>query len=111
MVAKIESPEPSESEVTDEGDATATEPVVEPQVVTETPAQVESTPSVPEPTPADPETHHHVAMRDFAVRFAHQVLHFKAGEVIEARIGRALRSTGSPIKLVEKSIEETQGEL
>ena len=62
-----------------------------------------------EPSVAD--THNHVAIRDFAARFAHQVLHFKKGDVIEPHIGAPLRASGSPIKLVEKATGETKGEL
>ncbi len=51
----------------------------------------------------------YVAMRDFKARFAHQLLSFSEGEVIEERIGSVLRLTGSPIKLVERSAKETKG--
>ena len=119
MAAKIENPEavePSDATTPDESsDAIATSEVVQPVEPAPQVAEVQPEPAQaatpPEAAPRPSETHNHVAIRDFAARFAHQILHFKAGEIIEARIGHALRAAGSPIKLVEKSAEETQGKL
>lgn len=74
----------------------------------------------PDPTP-DPkpevasesdvsETHDHVAIRNFTARFEHQVLKFVKDDIIDSRVGKALRAKGAPIKLVEKT-EEPAGEL
>lgn len=62
----------------------------------------------PQPSTANKD---HVASRNFMARFEHQVLSFKEGDVIEARIGEVLRATGAPIKLVEKLVKETKGKL
>ncbi len=70
--------------------------------------------AVPEPSPVlvdKSETHDHVAIRDFGARFEHQVLRFSGGEVIDSRVGKALRALGAPIKLVERLAEETKGRL
>ena len=103
----LEEPNPT-TELSPEASTSSDAPDVTSPEETQPEIVVAPEPSVPELV--IPETHDHVAIRDFAARFAHQVLHFKAGEVIERRIGIALRAQGSPIKLVERVGEETQGE-
>ena len=71
----------------------------------------DTAPPAPDVTTVATETHDHVAIRDFKARFDHQLLSFAQGEIIDSRVGKALRATGSPIKLVEKLAEETKGRL
>lgn len=73
-------------------------------------------PDAPAPVDAPPadlpdETVNYVAARDFKARFEHQVHSFVEGQVIDSRVGHALRKTGSPIKLVEKLVEEIKAAL
>ena len=94
-------------------------PVEAPEVVEAEPVQAASpAPVVPEaPVEAAPiadlpdPSKHYVAMRDFLARFEHLIHRFTEGQVIDPRIGHALRKTGSPIKLVDKTAEEIKAAL
>lgn len=70
-------------------------------------APVEAAPIADLPDP----TKHYVAMRDFMARFEHLIHRFTEGQVIDPRVGHALRKTGSPVKLVDKTAEEIKAAL
>lgn len=88
-----------------------TESVDSPTVEGGAPMTNNVTPPASDVTSVAADTHDHVAIRDFRARFDHQVLNFSAGQVIDSRVGRALRATGSPIKLVERVVEELKDAL
>ena len=67
--------------------------------------------SAPAGPPVITENQVFVAIRDFAARFEHQVLKFVEGEILDSRVGKALRATGAPIKVLEKSAKELKGKL
>lgn len=88
----------AKKEVTEVVDAPVETPVVETPVV-----------EAPVAAPDKSATHNHVAIRDFKTGFEHQILSFVKDEVIDSRVGHALRALGAPIKLVEKTAEEIKG--
>ncbi len=96
-------------EKTPEAEPEVVEPIeAEPEV--EQPSEVKAEPveetPVAEPVVEGPlDNVHYVAIRDFGARYAHQILRFVKDDIIDPVIGHHLRSTGSPIKLVEKTDE------
>ncbi len=74
-------------------------------VVAATPVEAVAIADLPDPTK------NYVAMRDFLARFEHLVHRFVEGQVIDPRVGHALRKTGSPVKLVDKTAEEIKAAL
>ena len=93
-----------EATSTDSTDATAAVAQTAPVVVETVPTETQVAPLT-----NDPGTHDHFAIRDFKARFDHQVLSFLKDELIDGRVGHALRALGAPIKIVEKTAEESKG--
>ena len=99
---------------TDKTEPTGEAPEVAPEPVPAAPAPVAPvTVSVPTAPASDlpDESVNYVAARGFRARFEHQVHSFVEGEIIDSRVGHALRKTGSPIRLVEKIAGEIKAAL
>lgn len=95
----------SEAPAEDEAAETVEAPVPTPTAAP-APAPAPAAPPAPAPSPT-PVSGIFVAMRDFKARFEHQTLSFIESEVIDPRVGAALRKMGAPIGVIDR-IEETK---